>query len=75
MSGLLRSWSLTLDGDFLTLLTRLDVESSPQVCWLHTQHGLWLYVREYNVCTTWYIVFECAFILKRRISQEIMLLC
>ena len=39
MSGLLRSWSLTLDGDFLTLLTRLDVESSPQVCWLHTQHA------------------------------------
>jgi len=31
VSGLLRSWSLTLDGDFLTLLSRLDVESSPEV--------------------------------------------
>lgn len=29
--GLLRSWCLTLDGDFLQLLRRLDVESSPDV--------------------------------------------
>lgn len=30
-NGLLRSWSLSLDGDLLSLLARLDVESSPQV--------------------------------------------
>ena len=31
VSGLLRSWFMSLDGDFLELLRRLDVESSPKV--------------------------------------------
>ena len=31
LNGLLHSWSRSLDGDFLTLLSRLDVESSPEV--------------------------------------------
>ena len=31
VKGLLHSWSLSLDGDFLTLLSKLDVESSPKV--------------------------------------------
>ena len=32
VNGLLRSWSLeSMDGDFITLLSRLDVESSQQV--------------------------------------------
>lgn len=32
VNGLLRSWILTLGEDLLALLTRLDVESSPEVC-------------------------------------------
>ena len=31
VKGLLHSWSRTLNGDLLNLLSRLDVESSPEV--------------------------------------------
>ena len=31
LNGLLHSWCQNLDGDFLALLSRLDVESSPEV--------------------------------------------
>lgn len=31
LNGLLHSWCHNLDGDFLALLSRLDVESSPEV--------------------------------------------
>ena len=31
VNGLLNSWSRNLNGDLLPLLTRLDVESSPEV--------------------------------------------
>ena len=43
VSGLLRSWSLSLDGDFLSLLSRLDVESSPEVCVCLTHLCVWLF--------------------------------
>lgn len=36
VNGLLRRWSLeSMDGDFITLLSRLDVESSQQVLTCH----------------------------------------
>ena len=60
VSGLLRSWSLTLDGDFLTLLTRLDVESSPEVCWLHTLHNLQPDAREDSVHVSVGTLWMCA---------------
>ena len=31
VNGLLHSWNQSLDGDFLTLLSKLAVESSPEV--------------------------------------------
>lgn len=40
IGGLLRSWSVECDGDFLTLLARLDVESSPEVWGVQDGGGL-----------------------------------
>ena len=66
VNGLLRNWSLeSLNGDFITLLSRLDVESSQQVdCFYSTT--VCLVILLYNVllslCMYMYIYTLCELI-------------
>ena len=51
IGGLLRSWCMEVEGDFLTLLCRLDVESSPDIAEL-ALNGLFEQLPDEELLTT-----------------------
>lgn len=52
MNGLLRKWSLeTNDGDFISLLARLDVENSSKVSGYMIYDSMWLVHTAQSLCS------------------------